>query len=492
LKRRNGGQSSCDLTASTAHAIIYRDPITASRDRQEQQMSNHSDDLTLDDEAIVVDDDTETEADALDIDPEKRRIFARPSDPTVKDLFDRYKDGDLLLQPDFQRYFVWDRSKQSRLVESVILDVPLPIIYLAEEPDGKEAVIDGQQRLMTFFRFIDGELALSGLQVRKDLEGKRYADLDKVLQNTIRRAAIRTITIQKESDKDLKFEIFYRINTGSVALNPQELRNCVFRGPYNEVIRDLASDADFRFLLGISSPDKRMKDRELVLRFAAFHHATYLKYRPPMRRFLNADMEQYRGITKQQADELSRAFRVSVQSVRSLLGKNAFRRFTRGQQNDPNGGWESRSFNSALYDILMAGFTRYDKNQVYTHLDSIREALIWLMTEDEEFVDCIQTGTSEVRKVQARFEKWYSTLRLIVGAPRTEPRCFSQKLKEQLFEGDPTCAICRQRIGDIDDGAIDHIEQYWLGGKTIPQNARLTHRYCNWSRTRRDGAEATA
>ena len=81
--------------------------------------------------------------------PDSRRIFTRPADPTVKDLYDRFKEGDLILQPDFQRYFVWDRTKSSRLIESVILDVPLPIVYLAEEQDGREEVIDGQQRLTT-------------------------------------------------------------------------------------------------------------------------------------------------------------------------------------------------------------------------------------------------------------------------------------------------------------------------------------------------------
>src|SRR5258708_3518912 len=98
---------------------------------------------------------------------EERKIFTSSSAPTIKDLHDRYKDGELSLQPDFQRQFVWDSARSSRLIESVLLGVPLPIIYLAEEPDGNESVIDGQQRLTSFFEFLDGELKLSGLRVRE-------------------------------------------------------------------------------------------------------------------------------------------------------------------------------------------------------------------------------------------------------------------------------------------------------------------------------------
>ena len=108
------------------------------------------------------------------------------------------------------------------------------------------------------------------------------------------------------------------------------------------------------------------------------------------------------------------------------------------------------------------------------------------MTEDQEFIDSIELSTSSVRAVNTRFQKWQNTLQSIIGHPSTEPRCFTRALKEELFQADPTCALCGQRIQDVDDTAVDHIAQYWMGGKTIPDNARLTHRYCNWSRPRHD------
>lgn len=417
---------------------------------------------------------------------ELRRIVTQSSDTTIKDLRDRYKDGDLILQPDFQRYFVWDRAKSSRLIESVVLDVPLPIIYLTEEADGREEVIDGQQRLTSFFRFLDNELALFNLQIRTDLNGKRYRDLERDLQNKVKRATLRTVTIKKESSEDLKFEIFQRLNTASVALNDQELRNCVYAGSYNRLLRELASDPDFMFLLGISHPETRMRDVELALRFAAFYHATYIHYRPPVKRFLNSDMNRFRQISTEDAGTLLHAFKTAAQTVRSLLGSNAFRRYYQGTEANPNGYWEPKRFNTSLYDILMWGFSLYERNQVFPHLDSIREALIVLMTEDQEFIDSIELSTSSVRAVTVRFKKWHTTLQNIVGSPHSEPRCFSRALKEALFQSEPICALCGQSIQDVDDAAVDHIVQYWAGGRTIPENARLTHRYCNAIRPRRD------
>jgi len=169
-----------------------------------------------------------------------------------------------------------------------------------------------------------------------------------------------------------------------------------------------------------------------------------------------------------------------------LLDNHAFKRFYKGDEKNPNGYWEPKKFNASLYDILMYSFAKEDKNKVYQNLDSIREALIYLMTNDQDFIDAIELSTSSVQAVTKRFDKWRLTLQDIIGIAKKEPRCFSLKLKQELYDNDPTCSICGQRIQNIDDAAIDHIEQYWAGGKTIPENARLTHRYCNLARPRKD------
>jgi hypothetical protein len=438
------------------------------------------DELSLDESTLAEDEDQE----ALII--QERRIFTDKHDYPIGSLYTKYKDGELILDPIFQRRPVWDRARSSRLIESVLLEVPLPVFYLAESSDSSEEVIDGQQRLRAFFSFIDGEYSLTGLKALPDLNDKRYQGLDRPLKRKIRDYPLHTVTFKKESDENLRFEIFERLNTGAVPLNYQELRNCIYRGPYNDLLISLSSDADFMALMGLKAPEKRMHDVEYVLRFAAFYHATYLKYKPSMATFLNEDMKQFQKITKDESDKLRNAFKTSVALLRSMLGANAFRRYYRGVEGSHAGYWEPKKFNASLYDIMMWGFSDKDKNQVMANLDPIREAWIVLMTEDDRFIESIELSTSSIKSVTYRFDAWRKALGDILDKTTKQPRFFTRDLKEQLYKDNPTCKICNQRISDVDDAAVDHVKQYWLGGKTEFENARLTHRYCNWARSKSD------
>lgn len=427
----------------------------------------------------------------LNITPAKRKIFTKASDPEIISLYQKWKKGRLILQPEFQRYFVWDKKKASRLIESVLLNVPLPVIYLAEESDSREYVIDGQQRLTSFFSFIDGvfppentPFKLTGMSVFKELNGKKYNDLGDDIQDKFQYYEVRTITIKKESEPELKFEIFERLNTGSVPLNDMEIRNCVYRGQYIKLLQEMAKDPDFRFVMGQDKPHPRMKDVELVLRFVSFYHSTYLKYEYPMRGFFNRDMEKYQHISKEEANELKKAFKNSVMILRSLFGQNAFKRYHSGTEGNPNGMWEIRQFNASLFDVWMNIFCDKDKNRVFACLDSLREGLLDLMSNNAEFVDSIMVSTSSNDKVRKRFDLARKVIEDILADYPKQPRCFSIELKMDLFSKNPTCAICGQNINHIDDAAVDHIQQYWMGGKTIEENARLAHRYCNWARPR--------
>lgn len=420
------------------------------------------------------------------------KIYTEKGDPEIEGLFGKWKKQKLDIQPEFQRYFVWDKLKSSRLIESALLGIPLPVVYLSEEPDGKIYVIDGQQRLTSFFAFIDGvfpdgsDFKLTGLKVLKDLNRKKFSELDEYTRDAVRGTVIRTITFKKESDPNLKFEIFERLNTGSVPLNTQELRNCIYRGKFNKLIREMASNKEYLELLNITGPDKRMKDIELTLRFCSFYHNTHINYKSPIKNFLNQEMIRFSDISDKDADELRTSFKNAVSIAKSVFGEHAFKRYYKGTQAEPGGYWETKRFNVSLHDVLMDSFARVDKNLVYQNLDQIKEAFIDLMTTDDVFIDAIEIGTSEERKVQRRFDLWRNRLNEILNNKRKEPRCFSNELKRKLFEENPTCQICNNTIQQVDDAAVDHIEQYWLGGKTIPQNARLTHRYCNWSRPRKE------
>ncbi|WP_184544131.1 GmrSD restriction endonuclease domain-containing protein [Mucilaginibacter sp. FT3.2] len=422
------------------------------------------------------------------------KIYTEQGDPEIDGLYQRWKRGKLDVQPDFQRYFVWDIVKSSKLLESALLDIPLPVVYLTEEMDGKIYVIDGQQRLTSFFAFIDGlfpdkkgkPFKLSGLKVLKEYQGKLFAQLPEDVQDQIRYCKIRTITFKKESNPNLKFEIFERLNTGSVPLNTQELRNCIYRGSFNNLLKELAAEKDFLDLLGLKQPDRRMKDVELVLRFCSFYHNTHINYKSPIKNFLNNEITRFVNISDRDAEQLRQAFKKAISIIKSLFAENAFKRYYKGTESNPDGYWERSRFNTSLYDILMDSFARAEKTSVYPKLDAIREAFINLMTTDDEFIDAIEIGTSEERKVVRRFDKWRNTLNNIIGERTTQPRCFSFSLKEQLYSTNSTCQICGNNIANIDDAAVDHIEQYWLGGKTIPENARLTHRYCNAARPRKE------
>lgn len=473
---------------NVSHNINKMEEETISQSANEQNPEGNfngsgNEEIKLDDEK------DEDEQDDLS---GKRKIYTEQGDPEVDSLHKRFLKGRLHVQPIFQRQFVWDKIKSSRLIESALLEIPIPIVYLSEEKDGKENVIDGQQRLTAFFSFIDGKLPnnsefkLSGLKVFTDLNGKKFNELSEELQDKITTYKMRVIKFKKESDGDLQFEIFARLNTGSVPLNDQELRNCIFRGKFNELIKELSQDKDFKYLLGIATPDRRMKDRELVLRFAAFHFNTYLNYYAPIKKFLNDTMEKYRNISSVDEINLRNAFKNTVSIILSLLDNNAFKRYYRGDEKNRNGRWETQKFNVSLFDIMMYSFAREDKNTVFQNLDRIREALIDLMTTDQDFIDSIELSTSSKKAVTIRFDKWRFALQAILGIGKKEPRCFTYSLKEELFETNSTCVICGNKILNIDDAAIDHIIQYWTGGKTIPENARLTHRYCNNARPRLD------
>ena len=209
-----------------------------------------------------------------------RRIFTDKVDPKIYTLYQDWQSGDLALDPKFQRRKVWDDRRSSRLVESAMLEVPLPVFYLAENSDSTQEVIDGQQRLTAFFKYLDNDFPLSGLQELAHLNGKHFKDLEAPQQKQLKNYAVHTVVFKKESDDSLRFQIFERLNTGAVPLNAQELRNCVYRGPYNDLLHDLSRDPDYMSIMGFRGPEKRMKDIEYVLRFAAFFHSSYLNYKP--------------------------------------------------------------------------------------------------------------------------------------------------------------------------------------------------------------------
>ncbi|NBB98271.1 MAG: DUF262 domain-containing protein [Alphaproteobacteria bacterium] len=448
-----------------------------------------SDDFEYEDRSqeISFDDSEEDELDSLAPNAYTPMIFTTLQRPT-RDLHSDYAAKELDPRPSFQRGYVWDKKRASKLIESILLNVPLPLIYTAEEADQTEVVIDGQQRLVSVFGFIEEKFPkdgstfrLSGLGLLSDFNGKLFSELDPGDQRAIKKYIFQIIKISKESHADVKFEIFERLNSGSVTLNPQELRNCVYRGRMNELLKEMAGNTDFRLMIGTSTTTKRMQDQELVLRFFAFYDRTYLHYSGSMKSFLNEYMNEFKNPSADKADKLRAAFKKAAAISYSIFGHNAFRKFKIGDSNNPNGDWE-RPINRPLFDVVMWSFSRYEKHDVFSHADEIRASLINLLATDAKFMDAITSAVGDKNKTAYRFKTWSDVLEGIISKSRTG-RIFSPEVKLQLFRASPICKICGQTILSLDDAHVDHIVPFSKGGVTQIDNAQLTHRFCNLSKS---------
>jgi hypothetical protein len=405
----------------------------------------------------------------------------------VRDLNSDYINHELDPRPSFQRGYVWDLAKASRLVESVLLNVPLPLIYTAEEIEtNKEVVIDGQQRLLTLFGYVKGQFPrnsrpfrLKHLKILSDLNGKLFSDLEDLYKTKILRYDMTIIKIGASSDPNVKFEIFERLNSGSVSLNAQELRNCIYRGRFNDLLRELTEYSSFRKAIASETLLERMLDAELALRFLAFYERTYINFPGGIKSFLNDFMNDYsKHISPEKERKFTDIFKHASDLTFTVFGENAFRRYSPGTERGVDGKWE-RTVNRALYDVIMWGFTQFDKARVINASDSIRSALIDLCVNDDEFKDSITAATNDRSRVTYRFQAWKAALDRALDGTEKQARLFPYELKVQMYSQSQTCAICSQTIHSIDDCEIDHIHPFSQGGETVLGNAQLAHRFCN-------------
>jgi len=214
---------------------------------------------------------------------------------------------------------------------------------------------------------------------------------------------------------------------------------------------------------------------------------THLRYRGPMTQFMNHEMQEHRFDSDEEISELRKVFEQAIQCAWDVFGEKAFRRYSPGDDADPDGRWEgSGKLNIALWDTFMYVFTYYERRQIVPIADALREEYLDMFATDPQFVDYIGRTTDKPDRVRYRAEAWKSRVEALINIPAQETRNFSSGLKQQLYNTDPSCRICSQRIQSLDDAEVDHIEHYWRGGRTIPANARLTHRYCNRKRGGRE------
>src|SRR6478735_3230125 len=246
-----------------------------------------------DDFAIIPDDQQESEDDIVKQVSFKDAVVLN-ADWTIETLNSQIKKGNIDLQPGFQRRVAWDDIRKSRLLESIIVGMPVPNIVLAEnrEHRGRFIVIDGKQRLVAISEFMDGKYKLKGLDIRNDLNDKHFADLPSEDREYLENATLRSTVIRNWRDENFLYAIFFRLNSGSLPLSPQELRKALVGGNVIDAIESyLLESASFKAVFG-DQLDKRMRDSELVLRFLAFDK-NLIEYRGDFKDFLDSTTRQF-------------------------------------------------------------------------------------------------------------------------------------------------------------------------------------------------------
>jgi len=274
-------------------------------------------------------------------------ITSYGADYTVDSLVKRMKGGAFII-PEFQRKFVWSQRHASKFIESLLMGLPVPGIFLYKQAEtNKHLVIDGQQRLtslLAFYEGLFGERKFKLMGVRQPWADKTYADLDPSDQLKLDDSIVHATIFQQEHPKDVLDSIYFvfeRINSGGIRLSPQEIRNCVSHGPFLDLIKELNANEDWRAIYGPIS--RRLKDQELILRFLAMYKNSQ-NYTRPLAGFLNDFTEEHIKADAHKIGELRKAFEVTIAVVRKGIGEKAFRPI--------------RAFNTAVFDSVMVGLAR--------------------------------------------------------------------------------------------------------------------------------------
>jgi Protein of unknown function DUF262 len=330
----------------------------------------------------------------------ERKLVTQSYDLSVSTLIDQWNDKILIL-PEIQREFVWSNAKASRLIESLLLNLPIPVIYLAEAPEDRYEVIDGHQRVASIARFVANEFKLSGLQVISDAEhrGKRFHQLPMSHQRRLRTRVIRAIIITDESHPSMKFEVFERLNAGSVSLNAQEIRNSTYRGKFmNRVKSDWVMNNDFRSCINTKAPRARMVDHELVIRVLALRQ-NLSSYRPPLPRFLNEYCRTANLFTQEQLDHIGEVFARAAKNVRTVYGPNAFR------LTDTHGKLIDRNINRGLVEVQLLTLSYADEQSVEDLAPALRQNFGELHT-NPQFLDFIQRAIVDRSRTIGRMTEY--------------------------------------------------------------------------------------
>jgi hypothetical protein len=282
----------------------------------------------------------------------QRELLTNQVDYSLKSLAELVDRGGIDLKPKYQRRHRWDAARQSKLIESFLMNVPVPPVYLNEDEFGKYSVIDGKQRLTAIAEFMGGRLKLKDLEVFSDINDMTFHALPMLFRNAIEtRPNLRAVIILKQSDSDVKLEVFKRLNTGGVKLNAQELRNAAYTGRLNDLILDLSESREFHGLLQIKDKNssrlyQEMRDAELVLRFLTFKE-NWSVFSGGIKSSMDTFSDKNRHMEIEKITALKNDFQNTLRTVSAAFGDNAFRRWV-----PERGVWRKQVLVS-LYDAQM-------------------------------------------------------------------------------------------------------------------------------------------
>jgi hypothetical protein len=320
-------------------------------------------------------------------------LLIRNENRTVHDVLRRIEKETFIMNPDFQRDFIWPEDKQSKLIESVLMRIPLPVFYLAEDEQGRMVVVDGLQRLSTFRSFVNNELRLK-LPDQVELNKKRFTDLSPKMQNRVEDCNLILYVIDAKVPERARLDIFERVN-GGIPLTRQQMRNCLYMGQATQFLRHEASTPLFKRSTGGSLRTSTMRDREFVNRFCAFQLLTVDEYRGDMDDFLAEGLKRMNRLPLNELKKLSAQFRTSLSNNLTAFGRHAFRKHSREK--------EGRSvINASLWDVMSTGLSRYSEHIVEARKANLRSAFYRLM-DDEDFIKAITYSVNDMKKVRHRF-----------------------------------------------------------------------------------------
>lgn len=346
-------------------------------------------------------------------DPTKIRIVSRTL--TIDLIMTRIQQEEIILDPDFQRTAgIWKETAQSRLIESILLRIPLPAFYMDASDDERWIVIDGLQRLSTLKRFLlDDELELDNLEFLSDYNNMKYSQLPRNLQRRIKETQLTLYLIERGTPPEAKLNIFKRINTTGTPLSNQEIRHALNLGPAAKLLKELAESETFRRATDYGISPLRMADRECVLRFLAFKLREYHTYKDDLDTFLLESMQKINALGASETsklDKLKFQFERAMDAAYKIFDKLAFRKI------DSNLNKRS-PVSKALFEAWSVNLSELDDMQLQK-LITYKEQLIQKfrdLMDDTEFVIAISYGTGDARRVRTRFSKINQIIREILG-----------------------------------------------------------------------------